>query len=220
MGGMKDSILVWCEPHSKASICVSVEVNVLTPFLSFFSVLPLAPQRIPTDENNPLYSELKRIPLDELKSDHIFAAVRKVMPKCRGSYAVVVMINGVGIVAFRDKFGIRPLAYGARESRTIPGKRDYCIASESVSMDLMNFSELKDVQPGECIFIDYRGGSSSFYSASCVSDAKLFPCIFEYVYFARPDSVIDGVSVYQVGEGKIVHVQTFYKSSLRRLYRR
>ena len=133
------------------------------------------------------------------------------MTKCRGSYAVVVMINGVGIVAFRDKFGIRPLAYGVRESRTIPGKKDYCIASESVSMDLMNFSELKDVQPGECIFIDYRGESSTFYSASCVSDAKLSPCIFEYVYFARPDSVIDGVSVYQVRGRKIVHVQTFRK---------
>jgi len=157
----------------------------------------LAQQRIPMDGQNPLYSDLKRIPLDELKAEHIFAAVTKVMAKCRGGYAVVVMINGVGILAFRDKFGIRPCAYGTRESKTMPGKQDYCIASESVVMDLLAFTEMKDVQPGEAVFIDQRGESSVLHTSMCITDAKLCPCIFEHVYMARPDSTIDGVSVYQ-----------------------
>jgi amidophosphoribosyltransferase len=121
---------------------------------------------------------------------NIFAAVAGVHRRCRGAYAVVAMISGYGLLAFRDPFGIRPLAIGRAETEK---GVDYLIASESVSLDALGFKLLRDVAPGEAVFIDDQ---SNFYSQQCSQDAKLTPCIFEYVYFARPDSVIDGISVY------------------------
>src|SRR3954470_12874814 len=121
----------------------------------------------------------------------IFAAVSGVYRRCRGAYAVVSMIAGYGLIAFRDPFGIRPLVFGRCETET---GYDYLVASESVALDTLGFELVRDVGPGEAIFIDLDG---NFYNQQCVPNATLNPCIFEFVYLARPDSVIDGISVYE-----------------------
>lgn len=108
----------------------------------------------------------------------------------RGAYACIAMIIGHGMVAFRDPFGIRPLVLG---KRIVEGKTEYMFASESVALDIVGFEFVRDVNPGEAVYITFDG---ELHSAICADNPKLNPCIFEYVYFARPDSVIDGVSVY------------------------
>ena len=126
-----------------------------------------------------------------LNTDMAFDAVAGVHKRCKGAYAVVAMIANFGLLAFRDPNGIRPLVIG--KSETEKGT-EYIVASESVALDVLGFEMVRDVAPGEAIFIDMDG---NFFSRLCAADAKLNPCIFEYVYLARPDSVIDGVSVYQ-----------------------
>ena len=126
-----------------------------------------------------------------LNTDMAFDAVSGVHKRCKGAYAVVAMIANFGLLAFRDPNGIRPLVIG--KSETDKGT-EYMVASESVALDVLGFEFLRDVEPGEAVFIDLEG---NFYSRQCSDEAKLNPCIFEYVYLARPDSVIDGVSVYQ-----------------------
>ncbi|HEU0219600.1 MAG TPA: amidophosphoribosyltransferase [Gallionella sp.] len=121
----------------------------------------------------------------------IFAAVSGVHQRCRGAYAVVAMIAGYGLLAFRDSYGIRPLVVGVHEAEQVP---EYLVASESVALDTLGFKFLRDVAPGEAIFIDFDG---NLHSRQCSDKSSLNPCIFEYVYLARPDSVIDGVSVYE-----------------------
>jgi amidophosphoribosyltransferase len=121
----------------------------------------------------------------------IFAAVTGVHRRCEGGYAVVALIANYGIVGFRDPYGIRPLVFGERQG--INGK-EYMIASESVALDVLGFKLIRDVAPGEAIYIDKKG---QFYSHQCSEAPKTVPCIFEYVYFARPDSIIDGISVYK-----------------------
>ena len=121
----------------------------------------------------------------------IFEAVRGVHKRCRGGYAVVSLIANYGIVAFRDPNGIRPVVFGSRESSK--GK-EYMIASESVALDVLGFKLERDVAPGEAVFIDFDG---NFHSQQCAEKAVISPCIFEHVYFARPDSIMDGVSVYK-----------------------
>src|SRR5512146_1283902 len=121
----------------------------------------------------------------------IFAAVSGVHRRCRGAYAVVAMIAGYGLLAFRDPYGIRPLVFGRAETEQ---GYDYLVSSESVALDTLGFRLMRDVAPGEAIFIDEDG---NFFSRRCTENVSLNPCIFEYVYLARPDSVIDGISVYQ-----------------------
>jgi amidophosphoribosyltransferase len=121
----------------------------------------------------------------------IFQAVAGVHRRCRGAYAVVAMIAGYGLLAFRDPFGIRPLVFGSAQSER---GTEYIVASESVALDVLGYRLVRDVAPGEAIFIDMEG---NFYSKQCAQNATLNPCIFEYVYLARPDSVIDGISVYE-----------------------
>jgi amidophosphoribosyltransferase len=121
----------------------------------------------------------------------IFAAVSGVYRRCHGAYAVVAMIAGYGLLAFRDPYGIRPLIFGRAETEQ---GYEYMVASESVALDTLGFQVVRDVAPGEAIFIDQDG---TFYSRQCVPNATLNPCIFEFVYLARPDSVIDGISVYE-----------------------
>jgi amidophosphoribosyltransferase len=120
----------------------------------------------------------------------IFKAVSGVHRRVRGSYAVAAQIAGYGMLAFRDPFGIRPLCFGAMET---DGGTEYMVASESVALEGLGFRFVRDVSPGEAIFVDLDG---RFYSEQCAVGPTLNPCIFEYVYLARPDSVIDGVSVY------------------------
>ncbi len=121
----------------------------------------------------------------------IFTAVSGVYRRCRGAYAVVAMIAGYGLVAFRDRHGIRPLVYGKLETEH---GTEYLIASESVALDALGYERVRDIAPGEAIFIDEDG---HFYAQQCVPGSTLNPCIFEYVYLARPDSVMDGISVYE-----------------------
>jgi len=126
-----------------------------------------------------------------LDADAIFTAVAGVHRRCRGAYAIVAMIAGYGLVAFRDPFGIRPLIVGVNESM---GGTEYLVASESVALEALGFSVLRDVAPGEAIFVDQTG---AFHARQCAAHPVLAPCIFEFVYLARPDSVIDGTSVYE-----------------------
>lgn len=126
-----------------------------------------------------------------LDNDMIFKAVAGVHRRCRGAYGVVAMIANYGMLAFRDPYGIRPLVIG--KAQTEKGI-EYMVASESVALDVLGFELVRDVAPGEAVFIDLDG---HFYSRQCAENPMLSPCIFEYVYLARPDSVIDKVSVYQ-----------------------
>ena len=122
----------------------------------------------------------------------VFSAVRSVHQRCRGAYGVVAMINGVGMLAFRDVNGIRPLVYGQRQSDD--GATEYMVASESVALDVLGFTLIDDVAPGEAVFIDEQG---QLHVQLCAENTRKHPCMFEYVYFARPDSIIDGISVYK-----------------------
>lgn len=120
----------------------------------------------------------------------LFKAVTVLHKRVRGSYAVVAQIAGYGLLAFRDPFGIRPLCIGVTE--TAKGN-EYVIASESVALEGLGFRFLRDVMPGEAIFVDLDG---NMHSQQCAENPSLNPCAFEFVYFARPDSIIDGASVY------------------------
>ncbi len=126
----------------------------------------------------------------KLDPQKIFAAVSGVHRRCKGAYAVVAMIAGYGLVAFRDPNGIRPLVVGSHQTEE---GVEYLVASESVALDTLGFKFLRDIAPGEAVFIDLN---ANFHSQQCAEQPKLNPCIFEYVYFARPDSVMDGISVY------------------------
>ena len=121
----------------------------------------------------------------------LFKAVSVLHKRVRGSYAAVAQIAGYGLLAFRDPFGIRPLCIGFNETDKGP---EYVVASESVALEGLGFRFLRDVFPGEAIFVDMDG---KLYNQQCADDPSLNPCAFEYVYLARPDSVIDGASVYQ-----------------------
>lgn len=121
----------------------------------------------------------------------VFDAVASVHRRVRGAYAVVAMITGYGILGFRDPNGIRPLVVGKRQTEK---GDEYILASESVAIDSLGFELIRDVAPGEAVFIDKEG---NFHSRQCAENPDLTPCIFEHVYFARPDSIIDGISVYK-----------------------
>jgi len=127
----------------------------------------------------------------DLRPEHIFKAVEGVYKKAKGSYSVVAYIAGQGLVAFRDPYGIKPLAYGVRNDGLIPS---YAFASETVSLNLMNFGGIKTVEPGQVVFID-KGRKVHARRLACCHHT---PCLFEWVYFARPDSVIDNANVYKV----------------------
>jgi amidophosphoribosyltransferase len=127
----------------------------------------------------------------KLKPEHIFNGVSAVHRRCRGAYAVVAMINGYGIVAFRDPHGIRPVVYGIRET---PEGPEYMVASESVALVALGFKLIRDLAPGEAIYIDLDG---NLHTRQCAENPTYTPCIFEHVYFARPDSILDDVFVHK-----------------------
>jgi len=142
---------------------------------------------------NVLAHELQRSTQGlSLDPDTIFRAVAAVHRRARGSYAVVAQIAGYGLLAFRDPYGIRPLCFGALETER---GTEYAVASESVALDGLGFRLVRDVAPGEAVFIDFEG---RFHSRQCAENPSLNPCLFEYVYLARPDSLMDGISVYAV----------------------
>ena len=122
---------------------------------------------------------------------HFFQAVRKTHIRCQGAYAVVALITGFGLVAFRDPRGIRPLVIGEKDGVT---KKEYIVASENAAFSALGFKTLRDVEPGEEIYIDTDG---NLHSEQCAKSSKSTPCIFEYVYLSRPDSTLDEISVYK-----------------------
>ncbi|HEX7644707.1 MAG TPA: amidophosphoribosyltransferase [Burkholderiaceae bacterium] len=125
-----------------------------------------------------------------LDAEALFKAVAALHTRVRGSYAVVAQIAGYGLLAFRDPYGIRPLCIGFNDTEKGP---EYLIASESVALEGMGFRFLRDVHPGEAIFVDLDG---KLYNRQCAENPTMNPCAFEFVYLARPDSIIDGASVY------------------------
>src|SRR5258705_4255910 len=128
---------------------------------------------------------------DRLNPEIIFKAVAGVHRRVKGAYAVVAMVAGHGMLAFRDPHGIRPLIIGRAD--TDKGV-EFLVASESVTLDTLGFKVMRDVAPGEAIIVDESG---NFHSRQCAQNPQLNPCIFEFVYLARPDSVIDGISVHE-----------------------
>ena len=138
---------------------------------------------------NVLASELQRIGTPRVTPADVFAAVNAVYRRCRGGYAVIAMVIGHGILGFRDPNGIRPLVLGTRDT---PRGPEFMLASESVALDMAGFRLLRDIGPGEAVFIDEFGRQ---HTQQCVATVRHTPCIFEYVYFARPDSIIDKISV-------------------------
>jgi amidophosphoribosyltransferase len=127
----------------------------------------------------------------KLDAETIFKAIAGVHRRVRGAYAVVAMIAGYGLLAFRDPYGIRPLIVG--RNVTDEGS-EYLVASESVALDTLGFQIMRDVAPGEAVLIDIQG---NFHSKQCAERTMRAPCIFEFVYLARPDSLMDGISVYE-----------------------
>ena len=133
-----------------------------------------------------------RVEGDKLTVEHIFDAVTQLHKMVRGAYGVVALIAGYGMVAFRDPFGIRPLILAKQEDEQ--GRTAYAVSSESVAFNGLDYEVVRDIAPGEAVFISFDG---ELHSRQCSDASVLKPCLFEYVYFARPDSKIDGVSVYQ-----------------------
>lgn len=142
---------------------------------------------------NVLAHELQSIKKLEIDQEDVFDAVGNLYARCEGAYAVAALIAGVGLLAFRDPRGIRPLVLGKRENEH--GEVDYMVASESVALDISGFKRIDDLAPGEAIFIDDEG---QLHKKICTQKQSFNPCLFEYVYLARPDSLIDKISVYKV----------------------
>mgnify|MGYP000258724049 FL=1 len=141
---------------------------------------------------NVFAHELQKQGTSSPTQKEIFKAVRATHKRIRGAYSVIFMINGVGIVGFRDPFGIRPLIFGSRENDLLGP--DYMLASESTVLDTLGFNIISDVEPGEAVFVNTEG---EMFREACIENPIHTPCIFEYVYLARPDAVIDNISVHK-----------------------
>ncbi len=141
---------------------------------------------------NVFARELQRLHKQAVEPADVFQAVAAVHQRCRGAYAVAALIPGYGMVAFRDPHGIRPLIYGQRQTEN---GIEYMVASESVALNTLGFTVVADLAPGEALYITEQG---ELHRQRCAETTALNPCLFEYVYLARPDSVIDNISVYKV----------------------
>ena len=139
---------------------------------------------------NVLARELEKLGKLRLEVNDVFDAVARLHQRCKGGYAAVAMITGFGVLGFRDPHGIRPISFG---EKTTDKGREFIIASESVAIDALGFNLIRDIDPGEAVFITKDG---NLYTRQCAENPKHAPCIFEYVYLARPDSIIDRISVY------------------------
>lgn len=140
---------------------------------------------------NVFAHELQTRPNLRIDENDIFAAVAGVHRRCRGAYAVVAMVTGYGVIGFRDPYGIRPVVFGKRE--TDKGT-EYMIASESVAISSLGFELIRDIEPGEAVVIDIDG---NLHTRQCAENPTYAPCIFEWVYLSRPDSILDNVSVHK-----------------------
>ena len=135
--------------------------------------------------------ELQKVCDLVLQPEHVFQAVRALHRRCQGAYAVTVMIAGYGILGFRDPHGIRPIVFGQRQAAR---GNEFMMASESVALDVLGFQLTRDIAPGEAVYITNDG---QVHAQQCSDQTEHRPCIFEHVYFARPDSLMDGISVYK-----------------------
>lgn len=140
---------------------------------------------------NVFAHELQQLGKLRIDVEDVFQAVTAVHKRCRGAYAVVVMIVGFGVLAFRDPHGIRPMVFGERKTEK---ESDFMVASESVALSMLGFELTRDIEPGEAVFIEKTG---VLHTKQCSVLVDHCPCIFEYVYFARSDSIIDDISVYK-----------------------
>jgi len=140
---------------------------------------------------NVFAHELQRSDKLTIDASDIFSAVRGVHQRCKGAYAVVAMITGYGIVGFRDPNGIRPIVLGKRDTDL---GREFIMASESVALHSLGFEIIGDIAPGEAAYVTING---DMFAENCAEESSLTPCIFEHVYFARPDSIIDKISVHK-----------------------
>ena len=141
---------------------------------------------------NVLAHELDKQDTNDLQPSHVFNAIRGVHKRCEGAYAVVAMIPGFGLIAFRDEQGIRPLCFGYLDT---PAGREMMVASESVALDTCGFKMKANVQPGEAVVFDVR--DRSVHIEQCSDNPTHTPCLFEFVYFARPDTILDEISAYK-----------------------
>jgi len=140
---------------------------------------------------NVFAHELQAVARLKLMPEHVFKAVAAVHRRARGAYAVTMLIAGFGVLAFRDPHGIRPLVYGRRETQE---GTEHMFASESVALDVLGFKFVRDVAPGEAIYVDKDG---QVYARQCAENPQFAPCLFEFVYLARPDSMMDGIYVHK-----------------------
>lgn len=140
---------------------------------------------------NVLAHELQQLNPPKLEPEHIFAAVDAVYQRCKGAFSAIALICGHGVLGIRDPHGIRPMVLGSRQTKK---GTEHALASESVALDVLGFTEIRDLKPGESVFISLDG---QLFSHVSQHSQNLSPCIFEYVYFARPDSMLDDISVYK-----------------------
>ena len=158
---------------------------------------------------NILAHEISKNNQKKPNPETLFQAVKATFKRCEGSINVVSIITGHGLLAFRDRHGIRPLTLGSRKNSD--GTKDYMITSESAAFSSSNYDIERDLKPGEALFISKDG---EMHTKICSDNTALTPCLFEYVYFARPDSVIDGVSVYQARQNMGVKLAEKIKKNI------
>ncbi|UKZ79084.1 hypothetical protein TrVFT333_006834 [Trichoderma virens FT-333] len=185
--------------NSPFGLSISVNGNLINPDYLREFLDNEARRHVNSDSDSELLLNVFAHALNELGKarvnvDDIFASLREVYAKCAGAYACTAMVTGFGILGFRDANGIRPLCFGSRPSQTLPGAKDYFLASESVALRQLGFTDIIDIKPGQAVFCQKNG---SVHFRQIVEPRSYTPDVFEYVYLARPDSCIDGISVHR-----------------------